>query len=449
MSLLKKLESTTLAARGQDLHAFAAELYPICRSITGEGLRKTLSKIQERVPLEISEVPSGTKVLDWIVPREWNIRDAYIADQKGNRVVDFQNHSLHVLNYSTPVRARMSLTELRQHLFTIPEHPDWIPYRTSYYKENWGFCLSHNQLLAMQDSEYEVCIDSTLENGHLTYGECYLPGKCEDEVLISCHVCHPSLANDNLSGVTVATALASLLAKQENRYSYRFLFVPGTIGAIAWLARNRDNVRKIRHGLVLAGIGDAGNFHYKKSRRGDAEIDQAMQTALRDLGVEHEMLDFSPYGYDERQYCSPGFNLPVGCLMRSVWGTFPEYHTSADNLDFIRPESLAGSLRLCANVVDILENNRTYVNESPFGEPQLGRRNLYRTVGGESVGPDIQACLWVLNFSDGEHSLLDIARRSGLAFTVLAEAAQQLKECGLLSEVPELTSRPQPQAKPW
>ncbi len=437
MRLLKELDQRSTDEIGKELHSFAAELYPICRSITGDGLRQTLALIQKRIPLETTQVPTGTAVLDWTVPKEWNIRDAYIKDAKGNRVVDFQQSNLHVLNYSTPVHATMPLAELKPHLFTIPEHPDWIPYRTSYYQQNWGFCLSHNQMLALEDGDYEVCIDSSLVNGHLTYGEYYLPGESADEVLISCHACHPSLANDNLSGLSVAAALAELLSGRELRYSYRFLFIPGTIGAITWLARNRENVGRVRHGLVLTGIGDAGGFHYKKSRRGNAEIDQAVAQVLRHSGDAHEILEFSPYGYDERQYCSPGFNLPVGCLMRSVWGTFPEYHTSADNLEFIKPRQLAESLRVCVAVVEVLENNRRYRNLSPYGEPQLGKRNLYRSTGGEAIGAEINARLWVLNFSDGEHSLLEIAERSGLPFSAIADAAEVLVEGGLLSAVPE------------
>jgi aminopeptidase-like protein len=432
MHLLNELKTRGSAEIGNELHSFAAELFPICRSITGEGIRRTLALIQKRIPLEISEVPTGTPVFDWTVPKEWNIHDAYIKDGAGKKVVDFQHSTLHVLNYSVPVRAKMSLDELKPHLFTAPEHPDWIPYRTSYYQENWGFCLTHNQMRGLNDGEYEVCIDSTLEPGRLTYGEFYLPGRSSEEVLVSCHACHPSLANDNLSGLTVATALAHLLPEKEMRYSYRFLFIPGTIGAITWLARNRERAARIRHGLVLTGIGDAGAFHYKKSRRGDAEIDRAIAHVLRHNGEPYELLEFSPYGYDERQYCSPGFNLPVGCLMRSVWGTFPEYHTSADNLDFIKPESLAGSLRVCAAVVDVLENNFRYCNQNPYCEPQLGKRNLYRSTGGESIGSEINARLWVLNFSDGEHSLLDIAERSGLPFSVISDAAEMLCASGLL-----------------
>jgi aminopeptidase-like protein len=433
MRVIQGLERCSNSELGQELHQFATELYPICRSITGGGIRQTLARIRERIPLQISEVPTGSPVFDWTVPKEWNVRDAYVKDGSGKRVVDFRQSNLHVLNYSTPVHTTMPLSELKPHLFTLSEHPDWVPYRTSYYKEDWGFCLSHNQMLALPDGDYEVCIDSTLDAGHLTYGECYLSGRSSDEVLISCHACHPSLANDNLSGLTVATFLAQLLSERDLRYSYRFLFIPGTIGAITWLARNHETAKRIRHGLVLTGIGDAGAFHYKKSRRGNAEIDQAAAHVLRRCRQSAEILEFSPYGYDERQYCSPGFNLPVGCLMRSVWGTFPEYHTSADNLDFIRADQLAESLTVCAAIVDVLEENRRYCNLSPFCEPQLGKRDLYRSTGGNSIGAEINARLWVLNLSDGEHSLLDIADRSGIPFLLIRDAAELLMEKGLLS----------------
>jgi aminopeptidase-like protein len=433
MHLLKELDQKNALEIGEELHSFAAELYPICRSITGDGIRRTLALIQNRIALQTCEVPTGTAAFDWAVPKEWNIRDAYIKDARGQRVVDFHQGNLHVMSYSAPMHATMSLSELKPHLFTLPENPDWVPYRTSYYHENWGFCLSHNQMLALEAGDYEVCIDSTLENGHLTYGECYLPGRSADEVLISCHSCHPSLANDNLSGITVATALAQTLARRDLRYSYRFLFIPGTIGAITWLSRNPEAAGRIRHGLVLTCLGDAGGFHYKRSRRGDAEIDQAAAHVLRHHGESPEILEFSPYGYDERQYCSPGFNLPVGCLMRSVWGSFPEYHTSADNLDFIQPLQLAESLRMCAAIVDVLENNLRYCNQNPFCEPQLGRRNLYGSAGGEAIAAETYARLWVLNMSDGQHSLLDIAERSGIAFSTINDAAELLRQAGLLS----------------
>ena len=440
MGLLKELDQRGAAEIGQELYQFAGELYPICRSITGDGVRRTLALIQEQVPLRTFEVPTGTPVFDWIVPKEWNIRDAYIKAPDGKRVVDFQKCNLHVVSYSIPVRATLPLAELKRRLYTIPEHPDWIPNRTSYYKEDWGFCLSHNQMLELDDGDYEVCIDSTLEDGHLTYGECFVPGRSTDEILISTYTCHPSLANDNVSGMTVATFLAKFLSGRALRYSYRFLFIPATIGAITWLARNHETVGRIRHGLVLTCLGDAGGFHYKKSRRGTAEIGRAAAHVLRHCGEASEILEFSPYGNDERQYCSPGFNLPVGSLMRSVWETFPEYHTSADNLDFIQLLQLAGSLRVCAAICDVLENNRSFRNLNPYCEPQLGRRGLFRSMGGElggqATGEEMMARLWVLNLSDGDHCLLDIAERSGISFPLISDAADLLCRAGLLSAVP-------------
>lgn len=417
------------------MHAFMTELYPICRSITGNGVRDTLRRIQQRIPLDIQEVPSGTKVLDWTVPMEWNIADAYVKNAAGERVVDFRASNLHVMGYSTPVRKRMPLEELRPHLFTLPDQPERIPYRTSYYQANWGFCLRHSQLLEIPDGEYEVCIDSTLEPGHLTYGECFLKGERADEILISCHVCHPSLCNDNLSGIAVATSLAQLLSGQARRYSYRFLFIPATIGSITWLALNEARIPGITHGFVLTGVGDSGPFTYKQSRRGNAEIDRAFQHVLQHSEHPHAVVEFSPYGYDERQYCSPGFDLPVGCFMRTPHGQYAEYHTSADNLTFVGPEHLAESLTQCRSVLDVIEHNRTYLNQNPKGEPQLGRRGLYRAIAGQQEGNQVElALLWVLNLSDGSHSLLDIAATSGLRFAAIKAAADALNESGLLRE---------------
>ncbi|MBD2580493.1 DUF4910 domain-containing protein [Oscillatoria sp. FACHB-1406] len=418
---------------GQDLYDLIVKLYPICRSITGGGTRQTLQILKESIPLEVREVPTGTQVFDWIVPKEWNIKDAYIKNARGEKIVDFAVSSLHILNYSLPVRTKLELEELKPHLFTLSDSPDWIPYRTSYYKENWGFCLAHNQYLQLEAGEYEVFIDSSLEPGYLTYGEYYLPGESEEEVLISCHICHPSLANDNLSGNAIATFLAQYLRETSRRYSYRFLFIPGTIGSITWLSLNEDKIANIKHGLVLTCLGDSGHFTYKKSRRGNAEIDRIIAHLLATSSKEYEMIDFYPYGYDERQYCSPGFNLPVGCLMRSRHGTFPEYHTSADNLDFIKPESLAESFALCRSIVDALEANKTYLNQNPKCEPQLGKRGLYRTMGGhQDSGFNEMALLWVLNLSDGKNSLLDIAERSQIPFEVIAAATRALCECKLL-----------------
>ena len=411
------------------------ELYPICRSITGEGVRETLRIIQKRVPLEIQEVPSGTKVFDWTVPLEWNVADAYVMNRAGKRVIDFQSHNLHLMSYSVPVRKKMGLEELRPHLFSLPAHPEWIPYRTSYYKENWGFCMRHVDFEELSDEEYDVVIDSTLQAGSLTYGELYLPGETSDEVLISCHVCHPSLCNDNLSGITVAVKLAETMAARSRRYSYRFLFIPGTIGSITWLAQNEQIVPRIRHGLVITGVGDAGNVTYKKSRQGNAEIDRATTHVLRHSGEAHSIIDFFPYGYDERQYCSPGFNLPVGCFMRTPHGQYPEYHSSADNFDLIRSESLSRSYADCLQIFELLEGNRVYVSQNPRCEPQLGRRGLYRAVAGQQENQFRElALLWVLNMSDGRHALLDIADRANLPFGQIQSAAEALIEAGLLNE---------------
>ncbi len=430
--------SLDLNAVGQEIYQLLAELYPICRSITGNGFRESLRLIEQYIPLDVHEVPTGTQVFDWTVPREWNIRDAYLKNSRGERVVDFQKSNLHVVNYSVPIQKKISLTELKEHLFTLPEHPGWIPYRTSYYKENWGFCLSHRQLLELREDEYEVCIDSSLEPGYLTYGEYYLPGENSDEVLISCHSCHPSLCNDNLSGMALATLLARSLHSLSLRYSYRFLFIPGTIGSITWLCLNERQVPKIKHGLVLANLGDSGRSTYKKSRRGDAEIDRAVIHVLQHSGEDYEVLDFSPYGYDERQFCSPAFNLPVGNLMRTPHGRFPEYHTSADNLDLVQPLYLANSFTKCLSVLSVLENNLTYLNRNPKCEPQLGKRGLYRTIGGPEGRVDELAMLWVLNLSDGNHSLLDIAVRSGYPFESIKRAADRLWEHALLKEMPEV-----------
>jgi aminopeptidase-like protein len=425
---------------GREAYELVAELYPICRSITGEGVRRTLDLIGMHVALQRHEVPTGSPVFDWTVPREWNITDAWVADSSGHRVIDFERSTLHVVSYSTPVRARMSLEQLRPHLHTLPEHPDWVPYRTSYYQEAWGFCLAHSEYLAMAEDDYEVCIDASLADGHLSYGELVLPGLTSDEVLISCHTCHPSLANDNLSAIAVAVALAKRLQSISTRYTYRFVFAPGTIGAITWLARNEDRVGSIRHGLVLACLGDAGGFTYKLSRRGDAEIDRAMRHVLGHVGGR--IVDFVPYGYDERQYCSPGFDLPVGSFSRTPHGEYPEYHTSADNLDLVHPSSLAGSFATLADVLAVLEGNRRYRNTSPKCEPQLGRRGLYRGTGGHKDIRTIElAMLWVLNLSDGDHSLLDVAERSGMPFASIASAARALQACGLLDQLPNGSAR--------
>ncbi|MGW3962194.1 DUF4910 domain-containing protein [Amycolatopsis sp. NPDC005003] len=418
---------------GAELHALVERLYPICRSITGDGVRQTLDIIGEHICLERHEVPTGTAVLDWTIPQEWNIRDAYVASPSGERVIDFQELNLHVVGYSVPVSRRMPLSELREHLHTLPDQPSWVPYRTSYYAPAWGFCLAQEKLDALPDGEYDVVIDSTLADGSLTYAEHVVPGRVTDEVIVSCHVCHPSLANDNLAGIAVAVSLAQQLALSQPHYTYRFLFMPGTIGSITWLARNASRIEKVRHGLVLACAGDPGTLTYKKSRRDDAEIDRVMQHVLRSR--EHRVVDFSPYGYDERQFCSPGFNLGVGSLTRTPYAGYPEYHTSADNPGFVSPAAIEDTLGALRDAFGVLDRNRRYVNLSPYGEPQLGKRGLYDSLGGRSDAKQAQmAMLWVLNLSDGSHSLLDIAERAGLPFEIVDVAARALHDAGLVKE---------------
>ena len=416
---------------GEEIHELMRELWPLPRSLTGNGLRQTLALVGGLLPLDIVETPSGTAAFDWTLPREWNIREAWIDDPGGRRVVDFRDSNLHVLHYSVPVRARLPLAELREHLFTLPEHPDRIPYRTSYYREAWGFCLSQQQLDELPDGDYDVCIDSTLADGQVTYGEAMLPGELEQEVLLSTYACHPSLANDNVSGIALTAVLGKYLERMPLRYSYRLLFGPGTIGPLTWLWRNEERLDLIQHGLVVSSAGDPGAPTYKRSRRGDADIDRAVTNVLRDSGGEFEVLDWSPWGGDERQYCSPGFDLPVGAFSRTPADRFPEYHSSADDLEFVRPQFLGDTFRLLLDVIDVLERNGTFLNLNPKGEPQLGKRGLYRSTGGGSS--EETALLWVLSLSDGRHDLLAISERSGISFGEIAEAAAKLREHDLLA----------------
>jgi aminopeptidase-like protein len=420
---------------GEKIFAFAARIFPICRSITGDGVRQTLREIGSHLALETHEIPTGSEVFDWKIPREWNIRDAYIKNGAGEKIVDFAQSNLHVMSYSLPVRKRVSLAELKDHVHTLPDQPDLIPYRTSYYADAWAFCMAHRQLQQLrEDDSYEVVIDSSLESGSLTYGEYLHKGETDEEFLLSAHVCHPSLANDNCSGVALLTHLAQRMSGLQTRLSYRFLFAPGTIGAIAWLAANEAGSARIKHGLVVSMVGDGGGPTYKKSRRGNAPIDCAMEHVLRHSGMATTIEDFTPYGYDERQYCSPGFNLPVGLFQRSKYANIPQYHTSADNLGFIKAKHLSESYSKIVKTIGIIENDAVYYNTMPKCEPQLGKRGLYRRVGGTDIAAENMAMLWVLNLSDGENSLLDIAERSKLPFEIVLRATRLLQGHGLLTQ---------------
>jgi aminopeptidase-like protein len=415
------------------------------RSITGDGVRRSFAIMQEYVPLELFEVPSGTAVFDWTVPKEWNVREAWVKNARGERVIDLARHPLHVVGYSLPLRAKMSLEELKPHLHTLPEQPDWIPFRASYYKETWGFCLQHRALAALEPGEYEVCIDSTLADGSLTYAECRLPGDSSDEILLFSHTCHPALGNDNLSGMALLTLLARALhGSPRRKLSYRIVFAPATIGSITWLSRNEHELERIRHGLVIALVGDTGAVTYKKSVSGDALVDRAAAHVLRHSGLPHQVEDFSPYGYDERQFCSPGIDLPLGRLTRTPNARYPQYHTSADDLELVRPRALAESFQTCLAMLRVLENDAFYVNMSPKCEPQLGRRGLYKkTSADRDIGNRDLALLWLLSLSDGSRSLLDIAERSGLSFDTTLVAANDLESAGLLRRVgePEVEER--------
>ncbi len=418
----------------REMNHMLRRLFPICRSLTGDGNRQTLSILREYVPIEVCEVASGTRAFDWTVPKEWKIRDAYIVGPDGKRYCEFKKNNLHVMSYSVPVRTKMRLDELKAHLFSLPEQPEFIPYRTSYYTSNWGFCLADRQLQTMPEGEYEVVIDSKLEEGQLIYGEYFLPGETDQEILLSTYICHPSLANDNLSGIVLATFLARHLQKMRNRrYSYRFLFTPETIGPLVWLSKNEDRLSNVKHGFVITCVGDDSPFTYKKSRQGNAEIDQAVLKVLSDSGKANTILDFYPYGSDERQYSSPGLNLQVGCLMRAGFGRFTQYHTSADDLTFVNGHNIFDSLQKYLEVLELLENNLVYENLKSKGEPMLSKYNLYKKPGGATRhSQEGLAVFWVLNQSDGTKSLLEIAMRSQMKFSEIAQAARKLQAAKLI-----------------
>ena len=456
MEKINQIEIKNSKGIGKDIYELIQDLYPICRSITGNGVRETLNKIKQHIPLNISEVPTGTKVFDWKVPKEWNINDAYIKNSKGEKIVDFKKSNLHVLNYSLPIHKKISLTELKEHIFTLPEHPDWIPYRTSYYEENWGFCITHNQFQNLRDEQYEVCIESSLIQGSLTYGEIFLEGKIKDEVLLSCYVCHPSMCNDNLSGVSLLTYLAREISKVNHNLSYRFLFIPETIGAITWLSKNEKKINNIKHGLVATCVGDSGKMTYKKTRNGNNIIDKIVTNVLTESKEPFEIVDFFPTGSDERQFCSPGFNLPIGSLMRTIYDKFEEYHTSADNLNYVNSKSLENSFEKYLKIIKQLEEIKVeekesnqknvknkiiiksdeeifYNNLNPKCEPQLGKRGLYNMIGAQKNSiQNMLPIFWVLNLSDGTNSISDIVKKSNLEIQDIKNAINILIKNNLL-----------------
>jgi len=418
-------------AAGREMFAVMRELFPIPRSLTGDGVRQTLAVLQRELPVEVVETPSGKQIFDWVVPQEWNVREAWIEDPSGKRVVDVADSPLYLLGYSTPVDTVMPLRELRSHVFTH-EDPELVPYRTSYWGEQWGFCMKRRVLDELDEGDYRVLIDASLEDGLLTSGEVTLPGTTALEFLLSTHVCHPALANDNLTGVVLLWAVARALADQPLDLTYRLLWSPGTLGPLCWLDRNGDALDRIEHGLVVSCVGDPGPLRYKRSRRGSNEIDRAAAHVLSDgAGILEE---WRPYGGDERQFCSPGFDLPVGSLTRTPHGLFPEYHSSADDLALVTADALAESFRTVLRIIDVVETNARYRNLSPQGEPQLGRRGLYQSVP-DGTNPEM-AFLWLLSLSDGDLDLLAISDRSGIALSELRAAADILESHQLLERLP-------------
>lgn len=423
------------AATGESMLDLMRQLHPYCRSLTGPGLRATVARLGEIIPLDVTDIQTGTKVFDWTVPPEWSIDDGFVEDERGERIVDFRRSNLHVMAYSVPIDRWLSLDELRPHLHSLPAHPDWVPFKSSYYREDWGFCLADRTLRALKPGRYHAVIRSRLAPGALTLAEHVHAGRSQDEVLVFAHTCHPSLCNDNLSGIVIAAHLARFLEALDTRYTYRFIFAPATIGSIAWLSLNQARLGQVRNGIVLAMLGDSSPLRYKASRGGASGIDRAARLILRDFYAGSSEVAYSPWGFDERQFASPGFRLPVGRLTRALPGELPEEHTSADDFSLVSAASLQESWRACIRIFSVLDRDTCWRNLQPFGEPQLGRRGLFRAAGGhyDAVPKRQLALLWVLNQSDGATSLIDMAERTGMPFDELARAALDLEAVGLLA----------------
>lgn len=418
------------------MHSFTKELMPICRSLTGNGVRKTLAMIKEHLPgLTVHEVPTGTKVFDWEIPQEWNIESARLIGPDGRKIVDFSDNNLHVVGYSIPVSLTLSLDELNQHLYSLPDQPDAIPYVTSYYAPRWGFCLKHADRQRLKPGNYRVEINSSLSVGSLTYGELFISGKTTDEVLISTYICHPSMANNELSGPVVSTFLARMLANADLRYSYRFVFVPETIGSITYLSKNLSHLKKnVVAGFNVSCIGDDRAYSYLASREGNTLSDRAAIHALKYHAPDFLRYSFLERGSDERQYCAPGVDLPVCSIMRSKYGVYSEYHTSLDDLTLVTPSGLAGGLTALARAIDVLENNAVW-RTKVLGEPQLGKRGLYPTLSTVGSAEHVANMMNLLAYADGSRDLIDLAELIGADSLECAKILATLESHALVERI--------------
>lgn len=421
---------------GEDMYELMKRLFPICRSITGEGVRETLRILKETIPLDIIEVPTGTKVLDWEIPQEWNVKDAYVMNGKGERIIDFRENNLHLVSYSRPVNKTVSLEYLQNHLFSLEDQPSVIPYVTSYYNDYWGFCMSHEQRETLKDEEYKVVIDSELKDGSLTYGELIIPGRSRKEIFLSTYICHPSMANNELSGPVLTTFLAKWLLERKRRYTYRIVFVPETIGSITYLSKHMDEMKeKIIAGYNITCAGDEREYSYLPSRYGNTLADKAALNILKTNQMDFVKYSFLERGSDERQYCSPGIDLPVASIMRTKYGEYPEYHTSDDNLNLVTAHGLQGSYNIYQQCLQAIEQNEVYKVKC-LGEPQLGKRGLRSTLSTKESGKAVRDMMNFIAYADGENDLIDISNRIHVPLENLYPIIEKLTENDLLIKMP-------------